>query len=203
MAKEKEAAEEKAPEAGAEGDAGDIKKAAKKKMMIIIIVAAVIVILGAVGGLFAAGIIGGKKEDKKTEHTEGEKGKEGHGEKAEGEKAEGEHGAEGKAVDPKNKKIYLSIGEFLVNLNVSGKQASFLKMSTTLEVVGEENKKAVEENLPRIKDAFQVYLRELRAEDLKGSAGVFRLREALLLRVNKVLAPAQVSDILFEELIVQ
>lgn len=184
-----------APEA-AEGEGGEVKKAAKKKMFMIIGLVVVLALAGA--GVFFSGILGGKKEEKPAEHAEGEAPKEGeHGEKP----AEGDKAAGGAPVD--NKKLYLNIGEFLVNLNVSGKQASFLKMTTTLEVVGEANKKAVEENLPRIKDAFQTYLRELRAEDLKGSAGVFRMREALLLRVNKVLAPAQVSDILFEELIVQ
>lgn len=188
-----------APEAEST-EGGDVKKAAKKKMFIIIGVVVLLALVGA--GVFFSGILGGKKEEKPAEHAEGEAPKEGeHAEKpAEGE-GHGDKGAAGAVVD--NKKLYLNIGEFLVNLNVSGKQASFLKMTTTLEVVGEANKKAVEDNLPRIKDAFQTYLRELRAEDLKGSAGVFRLREALLLRVNKVLAPAQVSDILFEELIVQ
>jgi flagellar FliL protein len=200
MADAKKSTEEKIPEGaeGAEGgEAGDIKKAAKKKLFIII--GGVVFLLIAVGaGLFFGGVLGGKKDAAKQEHAEGEK-------PAEGEKhGEGEKTEEGaKDGEAKNKKLYLNIGEFLVNLNVSGKQASFLKMSTTLEVIGEENKKAIEENLPRIKDTLQVYLRELRAEDLKGSAGVFRLREALLLRVNKVIAPAQVSDILFEELIVQ
>lgn len=192
MATEKEAPEEQTGE-GAEGadEAGAIKKAAKKKLLIIIGgVVLLLIIIGA--GLFFGGVFS-KKEAPAEEHP----AEEGHDAPAEG------HGGEPKDVDLQNKKLYLNIGEFLVNLNVSGKQASFLKMSTTLEVMGELNQKAVEENLPRIKDTFQTYLRELRAEDLKGSAGVFRLREALLLRVNKVIAPAQVTDILFEELIVQ
>ena len=197
MAEAKKAPEEKKKDdaapvvaEGAEGaaDVGDAKKAAKKK--IIVIVAIVLITIAIAAGLFFSGILGGKKEAKKEEQ-------------AASEKTDGEKTPEGKTVDPKKKKLYLNIGEFLVNLNVSGKQASFLKMSATLEVIGEDNKKAIEDNLPRIKDTFQVYLRELRAEDLKGSGGVFRLREALLLRVNKVIAPAQVTDILFEELIVQ
>lgn len=183
-----------APEAAA-GEGGDVKKAAKKKMFIIIGVVVLLAIIGA--GVFFSGILGGKKEEKPAEHAEGEAPKEDeHAKKP-------DEGGKPAETNLDNKKLYLNIGEFLVNLNVSGKQASFLKMTTTLEVVGEVNKKAVEDNLPRIKDAFQTYLRELRAEDLNGSAGVFRLREGLLLRVNKVLAPAQVSDILFEELIVQ
>ncbi len=52
-------------------------------------------------------------------------------------------------------------------------------------------------------DNFQVYLRELRIEDLKGSAGMYRLREELLTRVNAAIAPAKVHDVLFKEMLVQ
>jgi flagellar FliL protein len=57
--------------------------------------------------------------------------------------------------------------------------------------------------LPRIVDNFQVYLRELRLEDLQGAAGMYRLREELLNRVNAAVRPAQVKDVLFKEMIVQ
>jgi flagellar protein FliL len=57
--------------------------------------------------------------------------------------------------------------------------------------------------LPRIIDNFQVYLRELRVEDLKGSGGMYRLREELLLRVNAAVAPAKINDVLFKEMLVQ
>lgn len=185
---ENEAAAAPAEELSDEAKA-ELKKKAKKKLIIVIAAVLAMIVIGA--GIFLSGVL-------KKDVPEGEEHAE---EAAEGAEGHGEAGAKGKEED--SKKQYLNIGEFLVNLNSSGKQASFLKMSVTMEVVGAENKKAVEENLPRIKDTFQTYLRELRAEDLKGSAGVYRLREALLIRVNKVLHPAQVSDILFEELIVQ
>jgi flagellar FliL protein len=57
--------------------------------------------------------------------------------------------------------------------------------------------------MPRIIDNFQVYLRELRIEDLRGSAGMYRLREELLLRVNASAAPARIVDVLFKEMLVQ
>jgi len=57
--------------------------------------------------------------------------------------------------------------------------------------------------MPRILDNFQVYLRELRLDDLKGSAGMYRLREELLLRVNAAVQPVQVKDVLFREMLVQ
>ena len=48
-----------------------------------------------------------------------------------------------------------------------------------------------------------MYLRELRAQDLSGSAGLFRLKEELLVRLNTSVAPAEVKDVLFREMLVQ
>ena len=78
-----------------------------------------------------------------------------------------------------------------------------MKLTMTFDMEGEENLKKVEEMMPRIRDVFQMYLRELRPYDMQGSVGLYRLREELLLRVNKIIYPAQVNDILFKEVIVQ
>ena len=52
-------------------------------------------------------------------------------------------------------------------------------------------------------DQFQGYLRELRMDDLKGSAGIARVKEELLRRVNVAAAPYKVRDVLLQEMIVQ
>ena len=54
--------------------------------------------------------------------------------------------------------------------------------------------------MPKIIDNFQTYLRELRIDDLKGSAGMYRLREELLIRVNAGAAPIKIKDVLFKEM---
>ncbi len=61
----------------------------------------------------------------------------------------------------------------------------------------------IEPRMPRVLDAFQVYLRELRPSDLEGSAGLYRLKEELLRRVNLAVYPASVDNILFKEILVQ
>ena len=69
-----------------------------------------------------------------------------------------------------------------------------------------EEKKLVAEIqplLPRVEDTFQVFVRELRASDLDGSAGVYRLREELLRRVNVAVYPAKVDAVLFKDIILQ
>ena len=57
--------------------------------------------------------------------------------------------------------------------------------------------------MPHILDNCQNFLRELRVEDLKGSAGMYRLREGVLLRVAASVAPIKVLDVLFKEILVQ
>jgi flagellar FliL protein len=99
--------------------------------------------------------------------------------------------------------IFIDLKDFIVNLNSSGNQSSFLKMSVSLEVGNLEDEKIVKANMPKIRDSFQLYLRQLRPDDLRGSAGLFRLREELLLRINKIMYPASIKDILFNELIIQ
>ena len=62
---------------------------------------------------------------------------------------------------------------------------------------------AIEHVLPRIVDHFQVYLRELKPDSLKGSAGVYRLRQELLTRIAAAAYPLKAKDVLFREVLVQ
>ena len=57
--------------------------------------------------------------------------------------------------------------------------------------------------LPRVMDTFQVFMRELRPQDLEGSAGLYRLKEEMMRRVNVAVYPARVDAVLFKELMVQ
>ena len=99
--------------------------------------------------------------------------------------------------------VYYDIPEMLVNLNSSGRKTGYLKISVSVEVGSEADAEQLKTVLPRIVDSFQVYLRELRVEDLSGSAGLQRLREELLMRVSNAAAPTVVRDILFREMLIQ
>ncbi len=92
---------------------------------------------------------------------------------------------------------------FIVNLNTEGKSVSFLKLKIKLELSDAKDKATLEEKMPKIRDTFQLYLRELRPADMQGSVGLYRLREELLLRVNKLVYPVQIEDLLFDEVLVQ
>jgi flagellar FliL protein len=99
--------------------------------------------------------------------------------------------------------VYYDLPDMLVNLNTSGRKTGYLKISVSLEIGSEEDAEHLDTVLPRIVDNFQVYLRELRVEDLSGSAGLQRLREELLTRVSNAAAPTPVRDVLFREMLIQ
>lgn len=187
-AKAKDKTEEEKPEdakgaeAGAEGGENPEGVAApaksKKKKIIIAAVLLLVLIGGGVGAFF---MFSGKTE----EHKEAEVA------------AVDEHG------NPINKTVYYTMPQFLVNLNSSGKSQVFLKTTVVLEVAKDTDIPFIESNLPRLVDGINTYLRELRSSDLAGSAGIQRLREEILLRVNKAITPVQINDVLFKEIIVQ
>lgn len=99
--------------------------------------------------------------------------------------------------------IFFDLPQMLVNLNSGGRKNNYLKISISLELTREEDRTELAGLLPRVVDSFQVYLRELRVDDLRGSAGVQRLREELLMRVNAAVHPIVVRDVLFKEMLVQ
>jgi flagellar FliL protein len=96
-----------------------------------------------------------------------------------------------------------NLPEMTVNLNTEGHGDSFMKLTIALEVQDEAMMNAIQPRMAKVIDAFQVYLRELRPSDLEGSAGIYRLKEELLRRVNVAIAPAVVDGILFKEILVQ
>ena len=109
---------------------------------------------------------------------------------------------EEKKVDKENA-VFFPLEALIVNLNTGGRNSTFLKIRVSLELADGGDISRIESVMPRIMDNFQVYLRELRIEDLKGSAGMYRLREELLTRVNAAAAPAKIQDVLFKEILVQ
>lgn len=109
---------------------------------------------------------------------------------------------EGAVPPPSRDVVFYDLPEVTVNLSTTGR-ATYLKVRISLEVADADTVEAIEPFLPRVLDAFQVYLRELRPADLEGSAGLFRLKEELLRRINSAVYPARVDGVLFKEILVQ
>ncbi|MBY0511890.1 MAG: flagellar basal body-associated FliL family protein [Rhodospirillaceae bacterium] len=179
-----------------------------RKKLLMIVIPILLVVGGAAGAYFSgladplvAMITGKSAEEAPAEEHAAEGAPPAHAK-------EGEHAApaaEGApaAAGATGAAVFYDLPEMLVNINTAGRTKNFLKMRVSLELANETDINRIENVLPRIVDNFQVYLRELRLEDLQGAAGMYRLREELLNRVNAAVRPAQVKDVLFKEMIVQ
>ncbi len=170
--------------------------APNKKKKLIIIGAATAVAL-ALGGGGAAFFMGGKSTAKTEAHgEEAAAADEGHGEgdAKEGEGGHGEGEGKGKFVD---------VPTVSVNLRSPDGSPRFLKLHLMLVPGPKTTDAALKDKLPMVLDAYQPFLRELRPEDLGGSAAVFRLKEELMVRATRVLGPGMVKEVLIQDLIQQ
>jgi flagellar FliL protein len=164
-----------------EGDGeGGPKKGGKLKL-IIIIAAVLLIIAGGAAAAFFTGLLDpllGMDEN-------------------------AEQQSQGAGASGTAQAVFFDLPEMLVNLNTGERKATFLKIRVSLELEKGQDIPRIQAIMPRIVDNFQVYLRELRLEDLKGSAGMYRLREELLTRVNAAAHPTKINDVLFKEMLVQ
>lgn len=177
-------AEEALDDMDGAGDGPEKKKVSGKRLIIFAAVIVLILVGGGVGAAFMLGLFGGS-EPPPAEATEGE-------------------AAPAAAPPPQETRaFFFEVPDLIVNLNTNGRKSTFLKIKIALELEGPQDTDRINEVLPRIVDNFQVYLRELRVDDLNGSAGMYRLREELLRRVNLAARPVRVRDVLFKEMLVQ
>jgi len=99
---------------------------------------------------------------------------------------------------------FFDLPELIVNLQSPGNgRSSYLKAKIVLEMEDQKLVEQVKPLMPRVIDAFQTYLREMRPNDLEGSAGLYRLRDELTRRVNLAVAPSKINAVLFKEIVVQ
>ena len=115
------------------------------------------------------------------------------------------HPHEAKAENPAVKPaVFVDLPEILVNLsNPSAERTQYLRIKVVLELPEQKMVEQITPIMPRVMDAFQTYLRELRPSDLDGSAGLYRLKEELTRRVNVAIAPSRINAVLFKEIVVQ
>lgn len=147
--------------------------APKKKLPIKLIAIAGVAVL-ALGGGGAFFLLKGKKDDK------------------------------AEAAKPVAKPVFFhDVPDITVNLAGTGGRTQYLRVKITLEMAEQATVEKIKPVMPRITDAFQVHLREMRHTDLEGSAGIYRLREELTKRVNTAIAPSRIDAVLFKEIVVQ
>lgn len=164
---------EPVPEAGPEEEAKPVKKRKRPSLKLMLIAATALILLAG-GGTAAYFVLGTK------------------------------HSTQAAAATPPKPPVFLDLPDTLVNLsNPNGERAQYLKIKIVLELPDQAMVQQVQPILPRVMDAFQTYLRELRPTDLDGSAGLYRLKEELTRRVNASIAPHRINAVLFKEIVVQ
>ncbi len=185
---------DKAPtDEAVEGEAAEAPAKKKPPMMLIIIGAAVAVVLIG-GGVTAALVLGHKPAGahaaapKKPEKKKDDKKKD---DKSGSQVADGPDGV-----------VFYTPPDIVVNMETADGRPTFLKLKLTFELPDKDTADVLDENMPRLQDMFQTFLRELRPEDLQGSQGTYQLRAELLRRVRLVVAPAQVNSVLIEEMLI-
>jgi flagellar FliL protein len=182
-------------EASDDGETKARKKMSGKTLVLFVILPALLIL----GGGGAAGFMllgrGGHAE----QHADAGK------DKAKGADAPGASapGPNGTTIVHGENVVFVTLPEMLVNISGPGGQPGYLKLKLTLEAPNEEAVSTLTAATPRITDEFNNFLRELRTDDLVGSAGAYRLRLELLRRVNLVIAPQQINAVLIEEMLVQ
>lgn len=158
----------------------------KKKK--IIAAAGAVLLVGGGAGAFLMG--GGSNAEAKESGDHGGKDS-GHGEKSGGGHGEKDGGG------------LVEVDPLMVNLRTNDGQARFLKLRILMAPGTPEDAATIEANLPMIIDRYQPFLRELRPEDLAGSAAVYRLKEELLLRAADTVGEGVVADILIQDMVQQ
>ena len=159
-------------------------KTGRKKVILLAIVA--LLLAGSAGAWFS-GLLPGMAKSEATNPEEAKK-----------------HERDpGNAKAEKSAPIFMDLPDIVVNLNTGQRRAVFLKLQAKLELSQPEDKAIIQAAMPRVLDLFQGYLREMRPEELRGTASTYRLREELLARVNLAISPLQVATVLFTQILVQ
>jgi flagellar FliL protein len=165
-------------DAAPEGQEAAAPKGGKKKLLII--VAAAVLLLGGGGGAGAyfMGFLGGGSGQETAEAG-------GHG----------EHAASSDEAP-----VFHEMPEMVVRLE--GGQGPYLKLAAVLDLSSADYVEPIKAIEPRLVDMLQLYLMELAPADIKDTAGLHRVREELLRRVND-LSPHSTRAVLFKTIILQ
>lgn len=103
---------------------------------------------------------------------------------------------------PAAKPTFVAVPPIVVNLaDASGRR--FIRLSVSVEVSSAEGETAVRENVPKIIDAFQLYLRSQSLESFNSVASLMQVRRDLLARLNRIDPRIEAKAVLFQDLIIQ
>ena len=103
----------------------------------------------------------------------------------------------------KEEVLYYDLTPIVVNLDTRNKASKFLKISITLKFNNNNSLEEAKKLEPSLRNEYFTFLRQLRPSDVVGSISIYRLKNSLYKRTNKILYPAEISDLLIEDILVQ
>lgn len=138
--------------------------------------------------------------EKKAEKEKEKPKEEGHGEKkAEGGEGKGE--GEGHALVGGPGPM-VKLADFVIHLR-NPEVDRYARMSFDVEVFNDADKERLNANVPRVRDAFISYLSDRTLEELRGSEGLGRAKDALQQRLRELVPEARVRALYISDFVVQ
>lgn len=163
------------PESPAEGEAAPEAPKGKLagKMKFIIIGVVVLVLLGGGAGVYFSGILHVEKSYETTVMLPGPP-------------------------------VYYELPRITVDLKPTEKRARpFIRLGMQVELQGESAKLAFQENEVKIMDSIQSHLRSITPDELSGEEGTQRLREDILIIINRIIEPELAITVLYKEIFIR
>lgn len=170
---------------GSEEESEAPKKGGMKKLILFVGLPAVIVILAGVAGALL--FLGGGDETAV---------------------AEGEAGEVVEEPEPSAAERFAALHTFerTIEVNIEGDEGRILMMQMEYVLVySDHDLDSILESdviIDRLTTSYVEFLRTLRADDIYGSMGTFRIRAEMRRRANLELAPHAIEDVLIPELII-
>lgn len=110
---------------------------------------------------------------------------------------------EAKEFDKKELEVtFLPLPELTVNLKSKDKPR-ILRGTFVLSISNEKEREHINHFVPVIIDQFNTFLREMEATDLQGAAGIERVSQEMLVRINQVTTPLKVKEVLVKDFLIQ
>lgn len=180
-----------------EGEGEEKPKKSPIKLALFIGLPVLILLLAGVGGflLFAGG---GGEDAQHAEASGSESGGDGHG-------GGDTHAAAETHAEPHYFDLREGDGEvetITTNIRSTDGRPVLVQLKLSFESTNPEMESILQAHVDPIMDQFIMFLRELREDDLYGSAGMHRVRLELLRRVNLAIEPAQVDAVLIQEFLI-
>ncbi|MBY0580202.1 MAG: flagellar basal body-associated FliL family protein, partial [Rickettsiales bacterium] len=76
-------------------------------------------------------------------------------------------------------------------------------ISITLQFDNNSSLEAAKKLEPSLRDEYFVFLRQLRPSDVTGAVALYRLKDSLYMRTNKIIYPSEIKDVLIHDIMIQ